>query len=176
MARSRRSRASSTPRLLAASISTTSSDVRPAQIRSQLSHTPQGSPSAPRLGQLSAMASTRASVVFPTPRGPQNRYACATRFRCTAERSVLLTCSCVATSENVFGRYVRASAVRDNGLPRAGVLPVHLVVEYSRCGKGVQRRGADTKSRAPARLMVGVPVTPVPEVRAPAPALHAAPL
>jgi hypothetical protein len=57
----------------AASISTTSSEVRPAQIRSHESQVPQGSPSASRLGQLSAIASTRASVVFPTPRGPQKR-------------------------------------------------------------------------------------------------------
>ena len=75
MARSRRSRASSTPRLDAASISTTSREVFPAQIRSHESQVPHGSPSSPRFGQLSAIASTRASVVFPTPRGPQNRYA-----------------------------------------------------------------------------------------------------
>ncbi len=73
MARSRRSRASSTPRLEAASISTTSSAVCPPQMRPQLSQLPHGSPSAVRLGQLSAIASTRASVVFPTPRGPQKR-------------------------------------------------------------------------------------------------------
>jgi len=73
IARSRRSRASSTPRLEAASISTTSSDVRPLQMRSHDSHTPHGSPFSARCGQFSAIASTRAAVVFPTPRGPQNR-------------------------------------------------------------------------------------------------------
>ncbi len=73
MARSRRSRASSTPRFEAASISTTSSAVWPPQMRVQLSQTPHGSPSAVRSGQLSAIASTRASVVLPTPRGPQKR-------------------------------------------------------------------------------------------------------
>ncbi len=73
MARSRRLRASSTPRLEAASISMTSSDVCPLQMRLQLSQAPQGSPSSVRSGQLSAMASTLATVVFPTPRGPQNR-------------------------------------------------------------------------------------------------------
>jgi hypothetical protein len=72
IARSRKSRASSTPRLVAASISTTSRLVRPAQMRSQLSHTPHGSPSAVRCGQLSAMASTRGRGL-PTPRGPANR-------------------------------------------------------------------------------------------------------
>ena len=44
MARSRRSRASSTPRLLAASISTTSRLAEPFQMRRQFSHSPQGSP------------------------------------------------------------------------------------------------------------------------------------
>jgi hypothetical protein len=44
----------------------------PAQIRSQLSHAARLAVAA-RLGQLSAIASTRASVVLPTPRGPQKR-------------------------------------------------------------------------------------------------------
>ena len=73
MARSRSSRASSTPRLLAASISITSRLVPPFQMRRQLSHSPQGSPLSRRLGQLSAMARIRAAVVFPTPRGPVSR-------------------------------------------------------------------------------------------------------
>ena len=34
---------------------------------------PDGSPASVRSGQLRAMASTRASVVLPTPRGPQKR-------------------------------------------------------------------------------------------------------
>jgi len=49
--------------------------VCPPQMRAQSSHRPHGSPSAVRRGQLSAMARIRASVVFPTPRGPQKRYA-----------------------------------------------------------------------------------------------------
>jgi len=73
MALSRRSRAASTPRLDAASISITSRAVWPPQMRSQLWQRPQGSPSPPRCGQFRAIASTRASVVLPTPRGPQNR-------------------------------------------------------------------------------------------------------
>jgi hypothetical protein len=73
MARSRRSRASSTPRLLAASISTTSRLAAPLQTRVQFSHSPQGSPAGSRLGQLSAMARIRAAVVLPTPRGPVRR-------------------------------------------------------------------------------------------------------
>src|SRR5688572_3178805 len=113
-------------------------------MRSQLSQAPQGSPSSPRLGQLSAIASTRASVVFPTPRGPQKRYACATRPRCTAERSVLLTCSCVATSEKVLGRYVRASAVRDNDLPRAGAKPSNVPGNIAGVGRGYNDAGRNT--------------------------------
>ena len=76
MARSRNSRASSTPRLLAASISTTSRLAEPCQIRWQLSHSPQGSPAGstwPFRSQLSAMARIRAAVVLPTPRGPVRR-------------------------------------------------------------------------------------------------------
>ena len=41
----------------------------------QFSHTPHGSPSAPRFRQLSARANRRAVVVFPVPRGPEKRYA-----------------------------------------------------------------------------------------------------
>ena len=75
IARSRRSRASSTPRFDAASISTTSRAVCPPQILSQLSQAPHGSPSSPRLAQFKAIARTLASVVFPTPLGPENKYA-----------------------------------------------------------------------------------------------------
>jgi hypothetical protein len=73
MALSRRSRASSTPRFDAASISTTSRLEDPLQMRWQEMHSPQGSPSPCLFSQLSAIASTRASVVLPTPRGPQRR-------------------------------------------------------------------------------------------------------
>src|SRR4051812_24774630 len=110
MARSRSSRASSTPRLDAASISTTSSDDEPAQMRWQLAHSPQGSLESVRRSQLSAIASTRARVVLPTPRGPQSRYPCATRPRAIAPFSVAATCDCTATSAKVFGRYLRARA------------------------------------------------------------------
>ena len=95
----------------AASISTTSSAVWPPQIRVQDSHSPQGSPSSVRSGQLRAIAKTRASVVFPTPRGPQNRYACPTRLFATACRNVSETCSCVATSEKARGLCLRAKAL-----------------------------------------------------------------
>ena len=76
MARSRSSRASSTPRLVAASISITSRLAEPFQMRRQFSHSPQGSPAGvtvSRRSQLSAMARMRAAVVLPTPRGPVRR-------------------------------------------------------------------------------------------------------
>ncbi len=116
MARSRSCLASSTPRFEAASISTTSSAVCPPQILAQLSHSPQGSPESPRAEQLRDIASIRASVVLPTPRGPQKRYACPTRPSVTARRSVSETCSWAATSANRRGRYFLANAVWDNAL------------------------------------------------------------
>src|SRR5882672_5391853 len=73
-------------------------------------HSPHGSPSARLFSQLSAIASTRARVVFPTPRGPQRRYPCATLPLAMAPRSVLDTCDWTATSAKLFGRYLRASA------------------------------------------------------------------
>ena len=68
---SRRSRISSTPLLLAASISTTSMLVSCFSIR-QTSHSPQGSPSR-GFRQLMARDSTFAALVLPVPRVPQNR-------------------------------------------------------------------------------------------------------
>src|SRR6202011_4477604 len=73
-------------------------------------HSPHGSPSSRLFSQLSAIASTRARVVFPTPRGPQRRYPCATLPLAMAPRSVLDTCDWTATSAKLFGRYLRASA------------------------------------------------------------------
>ena len=61
MARSRSSRASSTPRLEAASISTTSRLADPDQMRVHDSQTPHGSPDGSRLSQFSAMAKLMAS-------------------------------------------------------------------------------------------------------------------
>src|SRR5512141_2968798 len=120
IARSRSSRASSTPRFEAASISTTSRLELPLQIRWQEPQTPQGSPLGCLFSQLSAIARTRASVVFPTPRGPQRRYPCATLPRSIAPRRVLETWDCTATPANVFGRYLRASAsdIEEGRYPR----------------------------------------------------------
>src|SRR5881397_719107 len=113
MARSRRSRASSTPRFEAASSSTTSRFAAPVQTRVQESHSPHGSPAVPepRRSQLSAIARIRAAVVLPTPRGPANRYPCAARPPATAPRRAAAMCSCTIRSANFLGRYFRASAI-----------------------------------------------------------------
>src|SRR5690606_40783516 len=52
------------------------------------SHRPQGSPAA-RSGHNNPAANTNAAVVFPTPRGPVNRYAWAARPLASVPRSIL---------------------------------------------------------------------------------------
>src|SRR3954469_17043015 len=106
-ARSRSSRASSTPPCDAASISTTSR-CEPAAIRRHCSHLPHGSGVGP-CSQLTILARIRAVDVLPVPRGPQNRYAWAMRFSRTAPTSARTTCSCPRTSSGVCGRYFRYS-------------------------------------------------------------------
>ena len=69
--RETRSRMASTPRLEAASSSTTSRD-RPSAISVHDAQTPQGSPSRV-LTQFRALAKMRAVEVLPVPRGPLNR-------------------------------------------------------------------------------------------------------
>src|ERR1700735_535172 len=94
------------PRLDAASISSTSSEV-PAEISRQESHVSSGS--APEgCAQFNAFARIRAAVVLPTPRTPEKMYACATRFDSIAFASVRVTCCCPTISLNVCGRYFRA--------------------------------------------------------------------
>ncbi len=77
VARSRSSRASSTPPWLAASISTTSRLPEPPRARStHEGHSPQGVSigcSGVFRWQLSVRARMRADVVLPQPRGPENR-------------------------------------------------------------------------------------------------------
>src|ERR1051325_1618932 len=121
MARSRRSRASSTPRFDAASSSTTSRLAAPVQMRVHESHSPHGSPATPldcRRSQFSAIARMRAAVVFPTPRGPANRYPWATRPPATAPRSAAARLSWAIRSENCLGRYLRAKAIMGGNLTR----------------------------------------------------------
>ena len=74
---SRKSRISSTPLLLAASISMMSR-LSSFSIRIQFGHFPQGSPFS-GCSQLMALARIFAVEVLPVPREPQNRYACAIR-------------------------------------------------------------------------------------------------
>ncbi|AKF85419.1 hypothetical protein MFUL124B02_12000 [Myxococcus fulvus 124B02] len=103
---SRISRTFSTPLLEAPSISATSTLV-PAAISVHARHSPQGVAVGP-FSQLRALASRRAAVVLPTPRGPQNRYACATRSILMAFAMVRTTCSCPVMSSNFCGRHLRA--------------------------------------------------------------------
>src|SRR5438876_962056 len=88
------------------SISRTSSEL-PAAISWQLSQVPSGLTVGP-FAQLSAFAKIRAVEVFPMPRGPTNRYACASRFCATAFLSVRETWACPTRSSNVCGRYFLA--------------------------------------------------------------------
>jgi len=92
----------------AASISSTSIEFS-ALSATQVGHTPHGSP-CDGFSQLIARASTFAAVVFPVPRVPENRYACATRPVSTCRRSVFTTASWPTISENVLGRHWRYSA------------------------------------------------------------------
>ena len=100
------SRTLSTPLLEAASISTTST-ARPSAISTQGVQTPHGSAVGP-FSQLSALATSRAVVVFPTPRGPVNRKACASWPVRSALDSVRTTCSCPDICPKRWGRYLRA--------------------------------------------------------------------
>src|SRR3954468_23198756 len=73
---STRERMSSTELLLAASNSKTFSEV-PSLKDIHDGHSLQASPSAEGFSQLMVLARIRAQVVLPTPRGPQNKKACA---------------------------------------------------------------------------------------------------
>ena len=93
---------------VAASISRTSMS-RPSAISTHASHVPQGSGVGPGDDrQLSARARMRAEVVFPTPRGPANTNACATRPPVIAFCSVRVTPPCPTTSSKRWGRHLRA--------------------------------------------------------------------
>src|SRR3990170_8350737 len=88
---SRRSRILSTPVFDAPSISSTSIDA-PAVTSRHESHAPHGvGVGAGKAMQFSALAMIRAVVVLPTPRGPENRYACARRLDVIAFDSVRVT-------------------------------------------------------------------------------------
>src|SRR5690348_8480878 len=57
-------------------------------------------------------ATMRAQVVFPTPRGPQNRSACASFLLSMAFLSVVVMCSCPTTSSKPSGLYLRAETTK----------------------------------------------------------------
>src|SRR5918999_2112175 len=99
------SRVSSTFECEAASISMTSID-EPSAMATHEAHTPHGFGVGP-FSQLSALARMRAVLVLPVPRGPVNRYACATRSSFIAFASVLVTCSCPRISPKVWDLYLR---------------------------------------------------------------------
>ena len=62
----------SSTRLFDAASSSTTSSARPSRIASQVGQVSHGSPSA-TFGQLTALATIRASDVLPVPRGPTKR-------------------------------------------------------------------------------------------------------
>ena len=91
-----------------ASVVVTARQFAVAAISRQLEHALHGSALVP-FSQLSAFARRRAVVVLPTPRGPVNRNACATRPAAMAACSVRVTWPCPTTSSNRCGRSRRAS-------------------------------------------------------------------
>src|SRR4051812_25814482 len=105
----RSARTSSTLLLLAPSISTASTSC-PSAMLLQMSHSSHGVGVGP-FTQLSAFARIRAHDVFPTPRAPVNRYACATLPDVSALVRALATCSCPIRSANCRGLYRRATTV-----------------------------------------------------------------
>ena len=70
------------------------------------------SPSGVRCSQLIDLAKMRALVVLPTPRGPQNKYACANFPVSMAFLSVTMRAFCPTTVSNVEGRYLRADTIK----------------------------------------------------------------
>ena len=79
----------------------------------QDAHVPQGvGVGRSELLQLIAAARRRAVVVFPTPRGPEKRYACASRSAVTAFVRARTISSCPTTSANVRGRHLRARGIQ----------------------------------------------------------------
>ena len=75
------------------------------------SHWLHASCSAVGVRQLIVLAKIRAHVVLPTPRGPQNRYACAKWLVRIALRSVCVSASCPTTLSKVVGRYFLADTI-----------------------------------------------------------------
>ena len=75
------------------------------------SHALHASFSAVGVKQLMVFAKIRAHVVLPTPRGPQNRYACAKWLVRIALRNVCVNACCPTTLSKVVGRYFLADTI-----------------------------------------------------------------
>src|SRR5450755_2038086 len=103
-------RISSTELLLAASSSWIFIEM-PSLKETQDWQTLQASPSAAGLSQLIALARMRAQVVFPTPRGPQNKKAWASCLLRMAFLSVVVICDCPTTAEKSCGLYFLAETM-----------------------------------------------------------------
>src|SRR5699024_5895582 len=105
---SRISRISSTLVLEAASISITS-EIDPSKIPTQAALSLHGS-LVGACSQLTVCANIFAALVFPVPRGPENKYAWEYLLCSSAFCSVLVICVCPTRSANVRGRQTRYNA------------------------------------------------------------------
>src|SRR5688572_19774490 len=74
-------------------------------------HLLHASPSGVRCSQLMVLASILAHVVFPTPRGPQNRNACANWLLRMAFFSVVVMWGWPTTVLKFCGRYFLAETI-----------------------------------------------------------------
>src|SRR5699024_3064847 len=105
---SRISRISSTLVLDAASISITS-EIDPSKIPRHAEHSLHGSLTG-AFSQMIVCANIFAALVFPVPRGPENKYACE-NFCCTiAICNIQVYSVWPTTSSNVRGRQARYNA------------------------------------------------------------------
>ncbi len=75
------------------------------------SHSSHAEPSGRGSRQLMVFAKMRAHVVFPTPLGPQNRYACASLPVAMAFLSVVVNAPCPMTELKFVGRYFLADTM-----------------------------------------------------------------
>src|SRR6478736_9544168 len=102
---------SSTELLEAASSSCTLNDALLLKLTHD-SHSLQASVSGVKFVQLMVLAKIRAQVVLPTPRGPQNKNACARWLLVIAFFNVVVMWRCPTTLSNVLGRYFRAETTK----------------------------------------------------------------
>src|SRR5215471_19342314 len=74
-------------------------------------HLLQASPSGCKFSQLIVFARMRAQVVLPTPRGPQNKNACASWLFLMAFFNVVVMCCWPTTVSKVCGLYFLAETI-----------------------------------------------------------------